>query len=87
MNEVRIPTLLIHVGVILERNFACHFLKEDEEQQGKYGREEYEISRHFLKKSALDCLYKFGRQRSVILPFIWNMEKEKDIVKKNSYKD
>ena len=25
MNEVRIPTLLIHVGVILERNFACHF--------------------------------------------------------------
>ena len=41
----------------------------------------------FLKKSALDCLYKFGRQRSVILPFIWNMEKEKDIVKKNSYKD
>lgn len=50
MNEVRIPTLLIHVGVILERNFACHFLKEDEEQQGKYGREEYEISRHFFEK-------------------------------------
>lgn len=35
MNEVRIPTLLIHVGVILERNFACHFLKEDEEQRGE----------------------------------------------------
>lgn len=50
MNEVRIPTLLIHVGVILERNFACYFLKEDEEQQGKYGREEYEISRHFFEK-------------------------------------
>lgn len=50
MNEGRIPTLLIHVGVILERNFACHFLKEDEEQQGKYGREEYEISRHFFEK-------------------------------------
>ena len=50
MNEVRIPTLLIHVGVILERNFASHFLKEDEEQQGKYGREEYEISRHFFEK-------------------------------------
>ena len=50
MNEVRIPTLLIDVGVILERNFACHFLKEDEEQQGKYGREEYEISRHFFEK-------------------------------------
>ena len=50
MNEIRIPTLLIHVGVILERNFACHFLKEDEEQQGKYGREEYEISRHFFEK-------------------------------------
>ena len=50
MNEVRIPTLLIHVGVVLERNFACHFLKEDEEQQGKYGREEYEISRHFFEK-------------------------------------
>ena len=50
MNEVRITTLLIHVGVILERNFACHFLKEDEEQQGKYGREEYEISRHFFEK-------------------------------------
>lgn len=50
MNEVRIPTLLIHVGVILERNFVCHFLKEDEEQQGKYGREEYEISRHFFEK-------------------------------------
>lgn len=50
MNEVRIPTLLIHVGVILERNFACHFFKEDEEQQGKYGREEYEISRHFFEK-------------------------------------
>ena len=50
MNEVRIPTLLIHVGVILERNFACHFLKEDEEQQGKYGREDYEISRHFFEK-------------------------------------
>lgn len=50
MNEVRIPTLLIHVGVILERNFACHFLKEDEEQQGKFGREEYEISRHFFEK-------------------------------------
>ena len=50
MNEVRIPTLLIHVGVILERNFACHVLKEDEEQQGKYGREEYEISRHFFEK-------------------------------------
>lgn len=50
MNEVRIPTLLIHVGVILERNFACHFLKEDEEQQGKYGREEYEISRYFFEK-------------------------------------
>ena len=50
MNEVRIPTLLIHVGVILERNFACHFLKEDEEQQGKYGREEHEISRHFFEK-------------------------------------
>lgn len=50
MNEVRIPTLLIHVGVILERSFACHFLKEDEEQQGKYGREEYEISRHFFEK-------------------------------------
>ena len=50
MNEVRIPTLLIHVGVILERNFACNFLKEDEEQQGKYGREEYEISRHFFEK-------------------------------------
>ncbi|MBS4982418.1 MAG: transcription antiterminator [Lachnospiraceae bacterium] len=50
MNEVRIPSLLIHVGVILERNLACHFFKEDEYQQEKYGIEEYEISRHFFEK-------------------------------------
>ena len=49
MNEVRIPTLLIHVGVILERNFACHFLKEDEEQQGKYEERNMKFPDIFLK--------------------------------------
>ena len=66
----------------MERNFACHFLKEDEEQQGKYGREEYEISRHFFEKIGARLSLQVGRQRVCDLPFIWNMEKEKDIVKK-----
>lgn len=50
MNEVQIPSLLIHVGVILERNLTCHFLREEECQREEKGAEEYEISRCFFEK-------------------------------------
>lgn len=50
INEVRIPSFLIHTGVILERNLTCHFLRDDEYQQKEEGAEEYRISRYFFEK-------------------------------------
>lgn len=48
LNEVRIPGLLIHLGVVLERNGTYHTLKLEPVGSGtKF--EEYELSKEFFK--------------------------------------
>nr|WP_317379983.1 BglG family transcription antiterminator [uncultured Faecalimonas sp.] len=75
MNEMRIPSLLIHIGVILERNRTCHFLTDGECLKEESGTEVYEISRCFFEKISDKLLFEI--RESEICDFAVYLKHEK----------
>lgn len=50
ISDRRVPSLLLHIGIILERIFTYHFLEKEGREEEVKNLPEYEISRRFFDK-------------------------------------
>ncbi len=60
LNEIQIPEVMIHIGVLLERNLSYHFLKKDEYKEDFERMQEYKISRLFFEKLSNKLSFKIA---------------------------
>lgn len=77
INEIQIPTTVIHIGVILERNLSYHFLKNIECREKILEMREYEISKLFFEKISQMLLLKVPEEEIVDFAVYLNRGKKK----------
>lgn len=58
INEIQIPSMVIHIGVVLERNLSYHFLANTECSNTIHETKEYKISKQFFEKISSTLILK-----------------------------